>query len=144
MIELPIRVACVLNTHAPFDEAIHQRYVKSIKSAAPAAEISFYAPAEGRYPNLDDQYHLVIIGGGVNDAQYPKGWHDRMMAFIKEVVAEHPRTRLLGIGWGHEIIILAYGGKIQLLPQPMVRLPSLPTSVSFRRRYARCLASLRV
>ena len=120
MIELPIRVACVLNSHAPFDEQIHQLYYKNIKFAAPAADVSFYQAAEGHYPDLSVQYHLVIIGGGVTDPQYPKGWHDEMVTFIKDVVANYPRTRLLGIGWGHEIICLAYGGKVEPLDRPIV------------------------
>ena len=132
MIELEIRVAVVLNSHAPFDEQVHQCYHKCIQRSAPNAEVSFYQAAEGHYPDLNQQYHLIIIGGqDTTDAQYPKGWHDKMITFIKDVVANYPRTRLLGIGWGHHIICQAYGGKVAKLNKPVVRF-LLPNTLSSR------------
>lgn len=40
-----------------------------------------------------------------------------MQSFLRTTVAAHPRTKILGICWGHQTIGLTFGGAVDMLPK---------------------------
>ncbi|KAI6121225.1 class I glutamine amidotransferase-like protein [Pisolithus sp. B1] len=63
------------------------------------------------YPPDDIEYHGVIITGSPSSAYEDLEWINRLITFVKRIIAEKPNTKLFGICFGHQIVARALGGE---------------------------------
>jgi GMP synthase-like glutamine amidotransferase len=123
-IQPPLRVAILLNSYrSPFITEIRDSYVRSIGAVAgDDAELTFFLPAEkpDDFPD-PDAFDLIVVGGGNADPRKRHTWILRVHEFILDVVANHPRTKLCGICWGHQTISMLFGAELVDMEMPEVR-----------------------
>ncbi|KAI6044546.1 GMP synthase [Pisolithus marmoratus] len=62
------------------------------------------------YPPDDIEYDGVLITGSPFSAYEDLEWINRLIAYVKRIIAEKPDTKLFGICFGHQIIARALGG----------------------------------
>ncbi|KAM7187534.1 Class I glutamine amidotransferase-like protein [Rhypophila sp. PSN 637] len=117
-LEQPLKIAILLNSYrSPFINSIRDSYVRSIAAISPHSKLSFFYPADFfDQPQLafpdPALFDLIIIGGGNVDPRKKHPWILRVHAFILDVIAHHPRKKMVGICWGHQTISLLFGGEI--------------------------------
>lgn len=122
-IQPPLRIAILLNSYrSPFITEIRDSYVRSIGAVAgDDAELTFFLPAEkpDDFPD-PDAFDLIVVGGGNADPRKKHAWILRVHRFILDVVANHPRTKLCGICWGHQTISMLFGAELVDMEMPEV------------------------
>lgn len=87
-----------------------------IHGSAPTADIQHYHPLEGGCLPEADSFDLVILTGGVYDLTQPvmEPWVSQILDWVRDTYVHHPDTKVLGICWGHQAVLHAMGGKINL------------------------------
>ncbi|KAK3295204.1 class I glutamine amidotransferase-like protein [Chaetomium fimeti] len=117
----PLRIAILLNSYrSPFITEIRDSYVRSTGAVAgDDAELTFFLPAEkpDDFPD-PDAFDLIVVGGGNADPRKRHPWILRVHKFILDVVANHPRTKLCGICWGHQTISMLFGAELVDMETP--------------------------
>jgi len=121
MTDAAIHIAILLNDDPPYKDLMKASFVSSILKTAPNAEIDFYDPIMDRgYPD-PATYALIILSGGVIDPMGEQPWQLEEQRYIRDTVAHFPLVRLLGIGWGHQTIAVAFGGRVGTVEKAEVR-----------------------
>lgn len=89
-------------------------WYRTIEKLFPGAAIDLFHPIEGTpFPNAQD-YNLIILTGGTFNLTQEKvePWVEATFEFIQAANKDHPKTKILGICWGHQVVARALGGKI--------------------------------
>ncbi|KAK4225052.1 class I glutamine amidotransferase-like protein [Podospora fimiseda] len=113
-----LKIAILLNSYrSPFIAEIRDSYTRSIGAVSPESHLSFFYPAD-HYGNDSlafpdpELFDLIVVGGGNADPRKKHAWILRVHKFILDVVAHHPRKKIVGICWGHQTISMLFGGEI--------------------------------
>ncbi|WFD30450.1 GMP synthase (glutamine-hydrolyzing) [Malassezia sp. CBS 17886] len=71
-------------------------------------------------PDVDElgegKWDAVLVTGNLGSATEDAMWMDVMCKYLVHVATEHPLVRIIGIGFGHQIIARAFGGKVMKNP----------------------------
>jgi GMP synthase - Glutamine amidotransferase domain len=92
-------------------------WYRTIGDFFPGAAIDLFHPIEGTpFPNAQD-YNLIILTGGTFNLTQEKvdPWVEGTFQFIQTATRDHPKTKILGICLGHQVVARALGGKIGIL-----------------------------
>ncbi|KAK3985232.1 class I glutamine amidotransferase-like protein [Cladorrhinum sp. PSN332] len=113
-----LKIAILLNSYrSPFIAEIRDSYTRSIGAVSPESQLSFFYPAD-HYGNDSlafpdpESFDLIVVGGGNADPRKKHAWILRVHKFILDVVAHHPRKKMVGLCWGHQTISMLFGGEI--------------------------------
>lgn len=110
-----LKVAILQNDHKSegYWKDFREAFCSVISAAAPDSQINFFDPIELQvYPELSDNYDLIILSGGNAEHDGNVPWVLKMQAFIKTVAQNHPHQKLVGICWGHQAIHKSLGGTV--------------------------------
>lgn len=89
-------------------------WYRTIEELFPGAAIDLFHPIEGTpFPNAHN-YNLIILTGGTSNLTQDKvdPWVEATFEFIQTTTRDYPKTKILGICWGHQVVARALGGKI--------------------------------
>ncbi|KAL4789160.1 class I glutamine amidotransferase-like protein [Aspergillus venezuelensis] len=108
-------VKCYTTT-AEWGKQMIESFTSHIKRHQPSAEIDILNIMDGDTPPDPSQYRLVIFSGGtfnlLTDDSFPP-WVELALDFIRLISnMPIPRTKLVGICWGHQAVQYALGGKL--------------------------------
>lgn len=109
-----LRIAVLINTPpgSSFWDDVRQSYSDAFGIVAPEGRIDFYDPvSKGNFPD-PQAYDLIVLSGGKADASSSEPWVLRVLDFVRTTVQLSPKTKILGICWGHQAIIRALGGDV--------------------------------
>ncbi|KAJ5761989.1 Glutamine amidotransferase type 1 [Penicillium nucicola] len=98
-------------------QSIIDGWYTTIKTMFPGAVIDLFYPIDGSpFPNAPD-YNLVILTGGTFNLTNEKvdQWVEDTFNFIQATTRDYPKTKILGICWGHQAVARALGGTIGTL-----------------------------
>ncbi|KAL4820393.1 putative copper/iron-regulated glutamine amidotransferase [Aspergillus spinulosporus] len=116
---MTLKIAVLVNTpstNRDFWTDVRTSYSEALCAVAPTATVHFYDPVfEQRFPD-PSKYDLIILSGGKADASSSEPWALGVIDFIRSTVRDSPRTKILGICWGHQAIARAHGGEIRAVP----------------------------
>jgi glucosinolate gamma-glutamyl hydrolase len=110
------RVAIVRNyaLNASHGPQMHASLAELVYHVHPDATVKHYAPIDGGDVPDSAHFDLAILTGGTWDITKPEDefdlWVAKEVAWIRRTVRDHPKTKLLGICWGHQVITRALGG----------------------------------
>lgn len=110
-----LKIAILQNDHKSegYWKDFREAFCSVISAAAPDSQISFFDPIELQiYPELSDNYDLIILSGGNAEHDGNVPWVLKMQAFIRTVAQNHPHQKLVGICWGHQAIHKSLGGTV--------------------------------
>lgn len=111
----PLKIAILQNDHKSegYWNDFREAFCNIISAAAPDSQINFFDPIELQvYPELSDNYDLIILRRGNAEHNGNVPWVLKMQAFIRTVARNHPRQKLVGICWGHQAIHKSLGGTV--------------------------------
>jgi GMP synthase-like glutamine amidotransferase len=144
----PLKVAILINhpPNAHFYTEIQSAFTDSFTALNLCLDVSFFDPIEkGDYPDAS-KYDLVILSGGKADASASDPWIVTMLEYIRQV-GDRGETKILGICWGHQALIRAFGGLVTAVPKGpvagLVRVGLTPAgcaffpSLAFKKSYVR-------
>ena len=127
-----MRVAVLINTPPgnEFWQDVRKAWHDAFTTIAPHTQINFYDPVyEAKFPNPGD-YNLIVLSGGKADASSSEPWVLGVLDYVRKTARESPKTKILGICWGHQAVSRALGGEVQAVPTgPIVLNSSGPESV---------------
>ncbi|KIW46022.1 uncharacterized protein PV06_01715 [Exophiala oligosperma] len=113
---VPRRVAIIRNykLNGPWGQEMLDSFTDLIHAADRDALVEHFQPIDGGELPDSSKFDLVILTGGTYDLTQPniEVWVAQLLDWVRDVVANHPDTKLLGICWGHQAISHALGGKI--------------------------------
>lgn len=118
------RIAILIN-HPPeahFWTEVRQAFVDSFALISREVQLDFYDPFDKQEYPVPSQYELIILSGGKADASASDPWILKMLEFVRKTASENSGTKMLGICWGHQAMIRAFGGHVAAIPSgPIVR-----------------------
>lgn len=107
------RIAILINEGSKGNVPMKAAFEKMLGTVAPAAIFEFFDPVHARtYPDVS-KYDLIVLSGGSVFVMEEIPWVMQMRSFIKSTIEEHPKQKMLGICWGHQIINVALGGTVK-------------------------------
>lgn len=113
-----IKIAVLIN-HPPtarFWTEVRQAFIDSFAKISQDIKLDFYDPIDKQeYPTPQD-YDLVILSGGKADASASDPWILKELDFVRTIRLEAPETKILGICWGHQALLRAFGGHVTAVP----------------------------
>ncbi|KAL4967094.1 copper/iron-regulated glutamine amidotransferase [Aspergillus stella-maris] len=96
------------------------------KTISPESQLNFYDPVHAQsYPDVS-KYDLIVLSGGSVFVMEEIPWVMKMRSFIRSTIAEHPQKKILGICWGHQIINVALGGRVQEMGSAKIGVQTVP------------------
>lgn len=111
-----LRIAVLVDTppdNLNFWLDTRQSWKKALSLAAPTATVDLYDPVvERRFPNAPD-YDLIVLTGGKADASSDEPWVLGLLDYVRTTAYKYPRTKMLGICWGHQAVSRALGGEVK-------------------------------
>jgi GMP synthase-like glutamine amidotransferase len=111
----PFKIAILVNS-PPGNEFWHdvrQSWTDAFNAVARDANIDFYDPVHKLdFPN-PSEYNLIVLSGGKADASSSDLWVLGVLSFVRSAVRDSPKTKILGICWGHQAVLRALGGSVQ-------------------------------
>jgi len=113
-----LNIAVLVNTPpgTEFWNDVRQSCNDAFHHVAPDAEVDFYDPvAEGTFPD-PRLYDLIMLSGGKADASSSEPWVLRAIDFVRTTARDYPKTKFLGICWGHQAVSRAFGGQVGAVP----------------------------
>ncbi|GKZ23637.1 hypothetical protein AbraIFM66951_009915 [Aspergillus brasiliensis] len=116
--QAPLRIAVLINTPPgnEFWNDVRGSYRDAFDVIAPDAKVDMYDPvSEGKFPN-PEEYDLIVLSGGKADASSSEPWVLGVLDFLQRTARESPKTKILGICWGHQAISSAFGGEVRAVP----------------------------
>ncbi|GKZ71979.1 hypothetical protein AnigIFM50267_008026 [Aspergillus niger] len=114
----PLRIAVPINTPLgnEFWNDVCGSYQDAFDLIAPNAQVGMCDPVfEGNSPNPQG-YDLIVLSGGKADASSSEPWVLGVLDFLRRTARESPKTKILGICWGHHAISRAFGGEVRAVP----------------------------
>lgn len=111
----PLKIAILQNDDKSegYWEDFRKAFVNVINAVEPDAQITYFDPIERQaYPELSDNYDLIILSGGNAEHNGNVPWVLKMQAFIRAVAQNRPLQKLVGICWGHQAIHKSLGGTV--------------------------------
>ncbi|KAH8422402.1 type 1 glutamine amidotransferase [Aspergillus melleus] len=114
----PLRIAVLINTPPgnEFWNDVRGSYRDAFGIIAPSSQVDMYDPVlECHFPN-PREYDLIVLSGGKADASSSESWVLRVLKFLQKTARKSPKTKILGICWGHQAILRAFGGEIRPVP----------------------------
>ncbi|RIA88370.1 class I glutamine amidotransferase-like protein, partial [Glomus cerebriforme] len=66
------------------------------------------------YPNEQDLLEIdgILITGSAASAYVDIPWINRLVEFVSSTINEHPKVKIVGICFGHQIVARAMGGQV--------------------------------
>ncbi|KAL4891514.1 copper/iron-regulated glutamine amidotransferase [Aspergillus ambiguus] len=113
-----LRVAILINSPPgnEFWNDVRESYYAAFRVVAPDAQVDMYDPVFQRNYSNPHEYDLIVLSGGKADASSSEPWVLGVLEFLRTTARESPKTKLLGICWGHQAISRAFGGEIRPVP----------------------------
>jgi anthranilate/para-aminobenzoate synthase component II len=118
IISKKIEIAVLIN-HPPtahFWTEVRQAFIDSFAIISRDIELDFYDPIDKQEYPSPHKYDLVILSGGKADASASDPWILKELEFVRSTARESPETKILGICWGHQALLRAFGGHVAAVP----------------------------
>ncbi|KAL4765811.1 uncharacterized protein BDW70DRAFT_155464 [Aspergillus foveolatus] len=115
---MALKIAILVNTlstNRDFWTDVRTSYSEALCSCAHGRNPLLRPRLRAKVPD-PSRYDLIILSGGKADASSSEPWVLGVLDFIRNTVSDTPRTKILGICWGHQAIARAYGGEVRAVP----------------------------
>lgn len=105
--------------HGGFDDILHRFLEPHLANTDPDLDLSvtgFDVVGKREYPTseqLKETDAVIISGSFVDDACADTPWISRLAGFVVYLHDVHPRIRLIGICFGHQVIARAFGARVE-------------------------------
>jgi GMP synthase-like glutamine amidotransferase len=123
-----IRV-CMLNADVPVPNVFAQRaptygriFHELLAGVSPSVSIQStdFDVMQNEYPESIERFDAIIVSGSANSAYDDLPWIHTLNAYIRNVYAQHPRIKIFGSCFGHQLIcqslLKEYGVKVEKDP----------------------------
>lgn len=141
-LEEPLNIAILLNSYrSKILPAIQASYIRTIRSVAPDAKLTFFEPANtGQFPD-PKLFDLIVFGGGNVDARKSHPWILNVHGFLRDLVYRYPEKKVLGICWGHQTIARVFDGELEDMDEPEMGVTSINLTESGLRFFPHAAAA---
>ena len=130
-----LKVAVLINTppdNYDFWKDVRRAWKEAFTKTAPPPEVDLYDPVVERTFPDPSKYDLVVLSGGKADASSSEPWVLGVLDFVRATVRDAPKTKILGICWGHQAVARALGGEVGPVPTgPIVSCPCINIKIFF-------------
>ncbi|MEM8750324.1 MAG: gamma-glutamyl-gamma-aminobutyrate hydrolase family protein [Pseudomonadota bacterium] len=118
-----MRIAILLTSNDTSDFARRfpddgQKFIALMKPFRPDWDYTVFPVIDDVFPEHADDFDGYVITGSPASVHDPFPWVARLLAFIREIIAQD--VPLIGACYGHQAIALALGGEVGTNPQGWV------------------------